>query len=240
MVGKGRLRILVRTPKALKQIFRVKQLRDGSILYSFCPLDGRPRSRLYSEDEAVVPSGGPQTFRYEDGRLILEDIDHLTYHREGPHVITAPRDASGSSRHWGRIIQPRLDVGLTWQPLGLILPAAIHRFPDYGRQLDPQSDTQIDLTQLNVDWIYFRLGILGARLDATKPGAFAVPPSLVNPTAPDVDRLFKGGITWFLLPLQSYTLMFIVGTGSPPYPPRTVVVRWTPQVGGRVHVAYLE
>jgi len=226
-------RILVKTKQGVKQLLRIRELPDRSVLYSFCPLDGRSRSILHSQAESVVPSGGEQTFTYE-GLPVMEETDHLTYHQAGPHVITSP----GSSKHWGRIVQAPLDAGETNQLAGLILPAALHRFPDHVNAIDPARDTQIDLEVLKVDWVHFRISILGEALSQSG-GKFAVPQSLVDPSATSVDSMFKGGLTWFLLPLASCTVLFVVYTG-PVAPPRTVHVRYEPVVGGKVHIAYFE
>lgn len=229
-------RIIAETKTKRKLLLRVRELKDRSILYSIPPLDGRERARLYSEQEAEVPSGGQQTFRYEDGKVVLEDIDHLTYHAEGPHVISAPASAS----HWGRIVQRPIDKGPEDKSVGLFLPATLARFPDYDRDFDPTCDTKINLTALNVEYVHFRLSILPTRLTREKAGSFEVSDALISHGAQNLQELFRSGISWFLLPLQSCTVLFVVGTADPPYPPRNVFVRWEQEVGGKVHVAYFE
>jgi hypothetical protein len=235
------MRILIKTKTMLKQIFSIKELKDGSILYSFSPLDGRSKSRLYAEYESVVPSeGGDVRYKYEDGILMFEAVDHMTLHRTGHHVITGPR-TSGHSQHWGEIVQPRLDVQFEWRPFGLIIPAELGRFPDYSREINPARDTQINLNKPGLDWVYFRLNIIGKRLEAGKLGTFAVSSSEVDLLTPNMETLFKGGISWFLLPLKSYTLLFILGTDSyKPRPPRTIFTRWELKMNGKLHIAYLD
>jgi hypothetical protein len=235
------LRILIKTTTKLKQILRIKELKDGSILYSFPPLDGRSESRLYAEYESVVPTeGGDMRYKYEDGILIFEGVDHMTLHTSGYHVITSP-PASGHSQHWGEIVQPRLDVQFEWRPFGLIIPADLDRFPDYFHEINPNSDTQINLNKPGLDWVYFRLNIIGKRLEQGKPFSITVPSSEINLSSPDIEKLFKGGISWFLLPLKSYTLCFILGTFSDkPRPPRTIFARWELKANGKLHIAYFE
>jgi hypothetical protein len=196
---------------------------------------------LYAEYESVVPpEGGDVRYKYADGILIFGDVDHMTLHRTGHHVITGPR-TSGQSYHWGKIVQPRLDIQFEWRPFGLIIPADLGRFPDYSREINPTSDTQINLNKPGLDWVYFRLNIIGKRLEPEKPDMFVVPSSEVDLSSPDIEKLFKGGISWFLLPLKSYTLLFILGADSyKPRPPRTIFARWELKTNGKVHIAYLE
>jgi hypothetical protein len=235
------LRILIKTATNLKQILRIKELNNGDIHYSFCPLDGRSKSRLYAEYESVVPTeGGDVRYKYKDGILTFEDVDHMTLHSTGHHVITGVR-VSSHSQHWGEIVQPRLDVQFEWRPFGLIIPADLGRFPEYPREINPNSDTQINLNKPGLDWVYFRLNIIGKRLEPGKLGTFAVPSSEVDLSSPDIEKLFKGGISWFLLPLKSYTLCFILGTSSDkPRPLRTIFARWELKANGKLHIAYLE
>lgn len=239
--GSNWMRILIKTATKSKQILRIKELKDGSILYSFCPLDGRPKSRLYSEYEAVVPpEGGDVRYRYADGVLKFESVDHMTLHTTGHHVITGPR-TSGRSQHWGEIVQPRLDVQFEWRPFGLIIPADLGRFPDYSREIDPTSDTQINLNKPGLNWVYFRLNIIGKRLELGKLGTSIVPASEIDLSSSTIEKFFKGGISWFLLPLKSYTLLFILGTDSyKPRPPRTIFARWELKTNGKLHIAYID
>ncbi len=239
--GNSWARILIKVETKLKQILHIKELKDGSILYSFCPLDGRSKSCLYAEYESVVPpSGGDVRYKYEDGILLFGGVDHMTLHKTGHHVITGS-PTSGHSQHWGEIVQPRLDVQFEWRPFGLIIPADFGRFPDYSHKINPTSDTQINLNKPGLDWVYFRLNIIGKRLEPGKPDTFAVPSSEVDLSSPDMEKLFKGGISWFLLPLKSYTLCFILGTFSDkPRPPRTIFARWELKMNGKLHIAYLD
>ena len=235
------MRILVKTATNLKQILRIKELDNGDILYSFCPLDGRSRSRLHSEYEGVVPpEGGDVRYRYADGVLTFENVDHVTLHRTGHHVITGSR-TSGHSQHWGGIVQLRLDVPFECRPFGLILPADLGRFPDYSREINLPSDTQINLNKPGLDWVCFQLDIIGKRLEKGKLGAIAVPISEIDLSSQSIDKYFEGFISWFLLPLRSYTLLFKVGTSSDkPRPPRTIFARWEQKMNGKVHIAYLD
>jgi len=235
------MRILVKTTTELKQILRIKELRNGDILYSFCPLDGRTKSRLYAEYEsAAPPEGGEVTYKYKDGILILEDVDHISLHKRGYHIITSPRE-SDHAQHWGEILQPRLDVPFGWRPFGLIIPADLGRFPGYYSEINPATDTQISLNKPGLDWVHFRLSIIGKKLEPGKPGTFIMPSSEVDLSASNIDTLFKGGISWFLLPLKSYTLHFTLGTfPNKPRPPRTIFARWELQPSGNVHIAYLD
>jgi hypothetical protein len=235
------MRILIKTATKLKQILRIKELNNGEILYSFCPLDGRSKSRLYAEYESVVPpEGGDVRYKYEDGILMFGDVDHMTLHRTGHHVITGQR-TSGHSQHWGEIVQPRLDVQFEWRSFGLIIPADLGRFPDYSTEINPTYDTQINLNKPGLDWVYFRLNIIGKRLEPEKLGIFAVPSSEVDLSSPDIEKLFKGGISWFLHPLKSYTLLFVLGTNSyKPRPPRTIFARWELKINAKLHIAYLD
>jgi hypothetical protein len=121
--------------------------------------------------------------------------------------------------------------------LGLLLPAAIERFPDHDQELDPTKDTQIDLPSLGASWIHFSIGMIGKRI-TRDGGTFSAPASILNKTATTVDQMF-GGIAWFLLPLTSSTMLFVIHKG-PLAPPRTVYVRHEPRVGGKVHISYFE
>jgi len=235
------MRILVKTATNLKQILRIKELDNGDILYSFCPLDGRPRSRLYSEYEGIVPSeGGDVRYRYADGVLTFEDVDHMTLHRTGHHVITGSR-TSGHPQHWGEIVQPRLDVPFEWHPFGLIIPADLGRFPDYSHEVNFSSDVQINLNKPGLDWVSFQLNIIGKRLEKGKLAAIAVPISEIDLSSQSIDKLFEGFISWFLLPLKSCTLLFKLGTSSDkPCPPRTIFARWEQKINSKVHIAYLD
>lgn len=239
--GSHWMRILVKTATNLKQILRIKELDNGDILYSFCPLDGRPRSRLYSEYEGVIPlEGGDVKYRYADGVLTFENVDHMTLHRTGHHVITGPR-ASGHSQHWGEIVQPRLDVPFELRPFGIILPADLGRFPDYSREINLSSDTQINLNKPGLDWVCFELNIIGKRLEPGKLGTITVPISEIDLSSTSIERLFKESVSWFLLPLKSYTLLFKLRTFSiKPRPPRTIFTRWELKVNGKIHIAYLD
>jgi len=235
------LQILIKTATMLKQILCIKELKDGSILYSFPPLDGRSKSRLYAEYEgAVPPEGGDVRYKYEDEILTFEDVDHMTLHSTGYHVITGV-PVSSQSQHWGVIVQPRLDVQFEWRPFGLIIPADLERFPNYSHEINPNSDTQINLNKPGLDWVYFRLNIIGKKLEREKPLSITVPSSEINLSSPDIEKLFKGGISWFLLPLKSYTFCFILGTSSDkPRPPRTIFARWELKANGKLHIAYFE
>ena len=233
MAMKKTLRILVQTKDGPRLLLRVKELADGSILYSLPGLDGRRCSRLHSEESAQIPPEGDQRFRWDNGRLVLADADHLTYHAQGAHVISSP----GSGSHWGRIVGTALKAGDSWSTVGLLLPAALDRLPEY-RAFDSTRDTLVDLPRVGVEWVFLRLGVIGKLLHPTG-GNFPVPASWISPEARSLDEQF-GGVAWFLLPLETHTLLFSVGTGDSPYPPRTALVRWEPSVGGVVHVAYFE
>ena len=164
----------------------------------------------------------------------------MTLHRTGYHVITGP-STSGHSQHWGEIVQPKLDVQFEWRPFGLIIPADLGRFPDYSREINSTSDTQINLNKPGLDWVYFRLNIIGKRLEPEKLSTFTVPTSEIDLSSPNIEKLFKGGISWFLLPLRSYTLLFILGTSfDKPRPPRTIFARWELKMNGKLHIAYLD
>lgn len=234
------LRVLVRTGQTTKLLFKLKELPNGDILYSFGALDGRPRPRLYGETHHKIEPG-PKRYKYEDVQLVLGAVDHFSLHASGYHVVTSPRVKTERAKHWGIIIQPKLQVPFEWRNFGIILPAALERFPDHVQQFDPTRDTQIDLTVLKVPWVYFELGIIGRKLERDKPGFFGVPPGMVNVSATNVAECFTGALTWFLLPLTSYTMLVLLKTQpGDPLPPRTAFVRWKSEEPATAHVAYLE
>lgn len=231
-MSKDSYRILVKTAVGVKLLLRVKELPDRSVLYSLPPLDGRRQAVLHSEFASAVPAEGSQTFPWS-GSPIQKVVDHLTYHQEGPHVITSP----GSEEHWGRIVQPPLQDGIDFQQLGLLLPAALERFPDHSRPLNPLRDTQIDLSSMGIHWFHLRIGLIGSRI-TREGGTFSMPESLMNLAAGSSDGLL-GGTSWFLLPLASCTVLFVIHREDGE-PPRTALVRHESAVGGKVHVSYFE
>ncbi|MBU0586614.1 hypothetical protein KJ780_03810 [Candidatus Micrarchaeota archaeon] len=234
------LRILVKTRNACKFLFKFKELFNGDILYSFGALDGRPRSLLFGETCHVIESGD-RYYKYADATIISETVDHFSLHAAGYHVITSPSTKTKKSAHWGMIIQPKMQTPFEWRNFGIILPAAFERFPNFTKPFDPTRDTQIDITALKFDMLYFELGIIGRKLEKDKPGFFGVPSGMVNTTATSVEQCFVDALDWFLLPLTSYTMLVVlkaVPPGSPP--PRTVFVRWEHGDPAKAHIAYLE
>jgi hypothetical protein len=90
-----------------------------------------------------------------------------------------------------------------------LLPASFERFPEHAGAVDPKRDTEINLGALGVDYVHFRISILGEVMSPAG-GSFAVPPSILNARPTSVDTLFEGGIDWFFLPLSSSTILFVV------------------------------
>ena len=110
------------------------------------------------------------------------------------------------------------------------MPAELQRFPTYERDFNPSEDTSIDVDALDVSYVHFKIEAIGARLTPAG-GLFSV--------SGPVKEALSSALVWFLLPLDSVTLLFIGNTAAQPHPPHTIFVRWEgPE--GRVHTAYFE
>ncbi|MHB8771782.1 MAG: hypothetical protein ACYC7J_12335 [Syntrophales bacterium] len=234
------LRILIKTMNACKSLFKLKELRNGDILYSFGALDGKLNSYLYGETSHQIEQGD-RYYKYSDAINISETVDHFSLHSSGHNVITSPRTGANKSSHWGVIVQQKLQTPFELRNFGIIVPAALERFPNFTEPFDPTRDTQIDISALKNDVLYFDVFIIGKKLVKDEPGIFGVRPEMINTAATSVDQCFSGAFSWFLLPLTSYTLLFLLKEGpSGVPPPRTIFVRWENGDQGKAHVAYLE
>jgi hypothetical protein len=238
MNSRRSVKILARTKTEVKLLLRVKELSDGSILLSLPGLDGRLRSVLHSEDVRRIPDGGEMRIRYDEAQPVSAEVDHLTLHSGGHHVITGPTEETGRSKHWGRLVQPPPTRDTFSSVLATVIPAAIERFPKYKAVPDSTRDTEIDLPRLGIDHVYFRIFVFPK---AGEDGLvrYAIPESQVDPSVRDQRKLFKG-LDWFTVPLTASTLVFALFAGHEPYPPRTIVIRDEGPVGGQVHHAYFE
>jgi len=234
------LRIFIKTINACKFLFQFKELLNGDILYSFGALDGKSRSLLFGETcQEIEP--GDRNYKYADATIISEPVDHFSLHTTGHHVITSPKTKTEKSTHWGTIIQSKMQTPFEWRPFGIILPAAFERFPTLSEPLNSERDTQIDITALKINWLYFDIGIIGKKLEKDKPGFFGVPSGILNNTATSLEQCFVGALDWFFLPLTSYTMLLMLKAGPDgPPPPRTVFVRWEHDDPAKAHIAYLE